>query len=104
MVSRDSEGRHMMSGRHFRMRPRALPRILVAITLLLGSVAVVQFGSAEARAAVLPAALPVADAYVQSDQPSVNFGTALTLNTVSGTPEARAYLKFDVSGVSGTIT
>ncbi len=76
----------------------------MAIALLLGSVAVVQFVSAAARAAVLPAALPVADAYVQSDQPSVNFGTALTLNTVSGTPEARAYLKFDVSGVSGTIT
>lgn len=47
---------------------------------------------------------PTADAYVQSDVPGTNFGTATTLNNVSGTPEARAYLKFDASGVSGTIT
>ena len=54
--------------------------------------------------AVLPAIPASADAYVQSDQPSTNFGAATTLNNVSGTPEARAFLKFDVSGVSGTIT
>ena len=41
---------------------------------------------------------------MQSDAPSSNFGTATTLNNVSGAPEARAYLKFNVSGVSGTIT
>ena len=54
--------------------------------------------------AVLPAIAASADAYVQSDQPSANFGAAPTLNNVSGTPEARAFLKFDVSGVSGAIT
>ncbi|OLB75036.1 MAG: hypothetical protein AUI14_22180 [Actinobacteria bacterium 13_2_20CM_2_71_6] len=72
--------------------------------VVLGTAAVVQLGGQGAHAAVLPPAVPVADSYVQSDQPSVNFGTALTLNNVSGTPEARAYLKFDLSGVSGTIT
>ena len=45
-----------------------------------------------------------ADAYVQSDAPTTNFGTATTLNNQSGTPEARAYVKFTVSGVTGTIT
>ena len=54
--------------------------------------------------AVLPAIAASADAYVQSDQPGANFGAAPTLNNVSGTPEARAFLKFDVSGVSGAIT
>jgi hypothetical protein len=54
--------------------------------------------------AVLPAIPASADAYVQSDQPSANFGAATTLDNVSGTPEARAFLKFDVTGVTGTIT
>ena len=53
---------------------------------------------------MLPPIVASADAYVQSDQAGANFGTAATLNNVSGTPEALAFLKFDVSGVSGTIT
>jgi hypothetical protein len=61
-------------------------------------------GSALVSAAVLAPIAASEDAYVQSDVPATNFGTATTLNNVSGTPEARAYLKFNVSGVSGTIT
>ena len=61
-------------------------------------------GASLATAAVLAPITPSADAYVQSDVPSMNFGTAATLNNIAGTPEARAYVKFDVSGVSGTIT
>ena len=57
-----------------------------------------------ARAAVLAPITAGEDAYVQSDVPTTNFGAATTLNNVSGTPEARAYVKFTVSGVSGTIT
>jgi hypothetical protein len=53
---------------------------------------------------VLPPIVAGADAYVQSDLPGSNFGTATTLNNVSGAPEALAFLKFTVSGVSGTIT
>jgi Calcineurin-like phosphoesterase len=60
--------------------------------------------SALVSAAVLAPITVSEDAYVQSDVPSANFGTASTLNNVSGTPEARAYLKFNVTGVSGTIT
>ena len=58
----------------------------------------------EASAAVLAPIAAGEDAYVQSDQPTSNFGTAMTLNNVSGTPEARAYVKFTVTGVTGTIT
>jgi len=57
-----------------------------------------------ASAAVLAPIAAGEDAYVQSDQPTTNFGTVTTLNNVSGTPEARAYLKFTVTGVTGTIT
>ena len=55
-------------------------------------------------AQVLPAIVASADAYVQSDLAGTNFGTAATLNNVSGVPEALAYLKFNVSNVTGTIT
>ena len=61
-------------------------------------------GSALRTSAVLAPIVAGADAYVQSDLAATNFGTAATLNNVSGTPEALAYLKFDASGVTGTIT
>ena len=84
---------------------RSVLRLAMPAVMVLGLAGLlVELGAARAHAAVLPPVTPVADAYVQSDQPSANFGTALTLNNVSGTPEARAYLKFDLSGVTGTIT
>jgi hypothetical protein len=46
---------------------------------------------------------PVADGYVQSDLPSTNFGTSAVLKN-NTTPDTRAYLKFDLSGISGTVT
>jgi hypothetical protein len=58
----------------------------------------------QASAAVLAPITASGDAYVQSDQPTTNFGTVTTLNNVTGTPEARAYVKFTVTGVTGTIT
>ena len=58
----------------------------------------------QASAAALAPITASADAYVQSDQPTTNFGTVTTLNNVSGTPEARAYVKFTVTGVTGTVT
>lgn len=41
----------------------------------------------------------VADAYVQSDQPSVNFGTSTQLH-VDASPVANSYVKFDVQGLT----
>jgi hypothetical protein len=48
-----------------------------------------------------------ADTYVRSDQPATNFGTEYTLGTEAGsatTPTLNSYLRFAISGVSGTIT
>jgi hypothetical protein len=48
-----------------------------------------------------------ADTYVRSDQPDTNFGTEYTVGTEAGsttTPTLNSYLRFAVSGVSGTIT
>ena len=45
---------------------------------------------------------PIADAYVSASKPSTNFGTSTKLRA-DGSPIQRAYLRFDVEGVSGTI-
>ena len=46
---------------------------------------------------------PTDDAYVRSDQPNNNFGTAPTLRMKQSSPIYNSYLKFAVSGVSGQI-
>ena len=44
---------------------------------------------------------PSADSYVQSDVPSTNFGSSAVLKN-NTSPDTRAYLKFDLTGISGT--
>src|SRR5688500_17531331 len=44
-----------------------------------------------------------ADAHVQSDAPTSNYGSATRLN-VDGSPSAQTALRFSVSGISGTVT
>jgi hypothetical protein len=54
----------------------------------------------------LPAAItltPVADAYVHQSHPSTNYGTAKVLS-VDGNPAQRSYLRFDVQGLTGSVT
>jgi hypothetical protein len=80
-------------------------RVLVgAVGAVAGVVAASAAVLPQASAAVLAPIVAGEDAYVQSGQPTANFGAAMTLDNVSGTPEARAYLKFTVAGVTGTIT
>jgi glycosyl hydrolase family 99/fibronectin type III domain protein len=45
----------------------------------------------------------VADSYVQSDAPSTNNGTKTTVRA-DGSPDVRAYLSFDVQGLSAPVT
>jgi hypothetical protein len=47
--------------------------------------------------------LPVADAYVNESSPGTNYGSLLTLRA-DASPVVRSYLRFDVQGLSGTIT
>jgi hypothetical protein len=47
--------------------------------------------------------LPVADAYVSSGHPDSNYGDLTELH-VDASPERRAYVRFNVQGVSGAIT
>ena len=46
---------------------------------------------------------PVADAYVDTSQPTVNFGTSTQLR-MDGSPVVNGYIRFNVTGVSGTVT
>ena len=46
--------------------------------------------------------LPAADANIRSNQPTKNFGTATDLRVRSA--QSRSYLRFVVSGVTGTVT
>ena len=73
-------------------------RIATAFTALLLASAWLTLSAPVSQAATI-ALTPVADSYVQADQPSVNFGTATTLR-VDGSPVTVAYLKFDVQGLA----
>ena len=44
-----------------------------------------------------------ADAYVAADKPTTNYGKSTALRQ-DGNPIMRTYLRFDLSGISGTIT
>jgi len=46
---------------------------------------------------------PTDDAYVNANQPTSNFGTATTLRMKQSSPIINSYLKFVVSGASGTV-
>ena len=45
----------------------------------------------------------VADSYVDSSNPSTNYGTATQIR-VDGSPTVRSYLRFNIQGLSGTVT
>jgi hypothetical protein len=47
--------------------------------------------------------IPVADTYVDSSNPTTNYGSKTTLRA-DGSPDVHSYLRFTVTGVSGTIT
>jgi hypothetical protein len=59
--------------------------------------------AASPAAAATTTFAPVADSYVAADAPTANYGTSAKLRA-DGSPVNRSYLRFDVSGLSGTVT
>jgi hypothetical protein len=47
--------------------------------------------------------VPIADSYTNADSPTTNYGSLTTLRA-DGSPVLRSYLRFDVQGLSGTVT
>ncbi|MFC7246619.1 DNRLRE domain-containing protein [Catellatospora aurea] len=74
-----------------------------AFVLTAATVATVLTVSAQTAAAATSTFTPVADTYVQADTASTNYGTAVQI-TVDSSPQRQMFLRFTVSGVSGTVT
>src|SRR4051794_5197007 len=71
--------------------------------LVVALVGVVDLSVPQSASAVTSTFVPVADTFVQSDTPSSSYGSTGQLN-VDGSPVRRAFVRFSVSGVSGTVT
>ncbi|RLP92574.1 DNRLRE domain-containing protein [Micromonospora sp. CV4] len=83
-----------------------LPRpsvTLGAVAVLVAATAAVVVTGAGAASAATVTFTPVADTYVQSDTASTNYGTSTQI-VVDNSPVRRSFLRFTVSGVSGTVT
>ena len=74
----------------------------VVLTALAALVAFPSSGSS-ARSATTLTFAPTGDARIEEASPSTNFGTSTAL-LVDTSPHMRSYLKFQVSGVSGTVS
>ncbi|WBC15000.1 DNRLRE domain-containing protein [Micromonospora sp. WMMA1998] len=82
--------------------PRPPVTLGAAVLLVAAGTAAVLTGPGAASAASVTFT-PVADTYVQSDAAGTNYGTATQI-VVDNSPVRRMFLRFTVSGVSGTIT
>ena len=79
------------------------PVTMATAAVLVAATATVVVASASPAAAATQPCTPVADTYVQSDAASTNYGTATQI-VVDNSPVRRLFLRFTVSGVSGTVT
>jgi hypothetical protein len=61
------------------------------------------FGGGSAATAASTTVTPAADAHVQADFPTTNYGSATALR-IDGSPVANGYLRFAVSGTVGTVS
>jgi hypothetical protein len=78
-------------------------RLLAVSTSASVVAALLVFGGASAATAASTTVTPTADAHVQADFPSTNYGSATALR-IDASPVANGYLKFDVSGTVGTVS
>jgi calcineurin-like phosphoesterase family protein len=81
--------------RFLALSPRVAAIVIATVFVLLA------FG--EPAGAATATFLPSADSYVQSDRATTNYGLATGLR-IDGSPTTNAYLRFDLSGISGTLT
>ncbi|MET8320594.1 DNRLRE domain-containing protein [Micromonospora sp. NPDC005189] len=76
---------------------------LGAVAVLVAATATVVVSGADPASAASVTFTSVADTYVQSDAASTNYGTSPQI-VVDNSPVRRSFLRFTVSGVSGTVT
>ncbi len=76
-----------------------LPIVISVTALVVAVLGTTQLGNA----ASITAFQPVADSYVDSSAAASNYGTNTALR-VDGSPTVRTYLRFNPSGLTGTVT
>src|SRR5437764_868734 len=81
-------------------RPWRARAVVVAVTI---GVAAVAWAAATAAGSATSTFVPVADSYVDTSQPSVNFGTSTQVRA-DGSPVVRAYLRFNPQNLPGAVT
>ena len=86
------------------VRRRVFRRVgLVVIALSFASAALIVGTGGQARSDVTSATLvPVADAYVESSTPAVNYGTSVQL-VADASPTRQSFLRFDLSALVGPV-
>jgi cell division septation protein DedD len=75
--------------------------ISVSLLVITGVVTFVQAHPARANSTLTFTS--VADSYVNQSNPSLNFGTQASIR-VDGSPLVRSFLRFNISGVNGTVS
>jgi hypothetical protein len=78
-------------------------RLLAAGSTILVVAALLVYASISTASAATTTVLPTADAHVQADFPTTNYGGATALR-IDGSPVANGYLKFGVSGLTDPVT
>jgi len=82
--------------RHYRLAGAGAALLLTAVLLVPSALF-----AADATSSVSFA--PVADSWISSDNPDTNYGTNTTIHT-DGSPLSSAYVRFDLSSLSGTVS
>src|SRR3712207_4511223 len=94
----------MWTARSRDSRPsRRQVRRWVRLALACAALGALALAGAPAASAATKTFTPVADSYVSSAFPNSNFGTATSMR-IDGDPVDIGYLRFDATGLSGSIT
>src|SRR4030042_3109878 len=86
---------------HLRVSANLLSLLMVIVLATTGLIVFSHPGAVSASSTLT--FTPVADSYVNQSSPTKNFGTNRSIR-VDGSPLVRSYLRFDVSGISGTVS
>src|SRR5690348_10388804 len=80
--------------------PRRTRLLAIAVAALLALVTILVGQTAGATSSTFT---PVADSYVDSSNPTANFGTSTQIR-YDASPVVHSYIRFDPEGLSGTVT
>src|SRR5215208_7699751 len=102
-MSKSAQELRLTAARRVPSRRRGVgARVAVAIVVLLTVVAGAPVEAVAATGSTSLSFAAVADSYVSAQSPASNFGREATLR-IDGSPVTRAYVRFDVEGITGRV-